>query len=62
MKKYEYPLGNPVYFAPGPPGGEERKLKDVFGIVKAEITAPNDLYAPILLSRVKNFTIAGIGT
>jgi len=56
MKSNKYPVGASEYFV-----GGLFKLKDIFGIVKCNLIAP-DLYAPILLTKTADGKIiAGLG-
>jgi len=58
MKNNPYPIGRGYYFQ------GSRPLNSLFGIVYCTITAPNNLYAPILLTRVNfmaSHTIAPTG-
>jgi hypothetical protein len=58
MKTNLYPVGESYYFE-GPIG----RLDDMFGIVLSKITAPDNLYAPILLTKdVRGRTLAPIGS
>jgi hypothetical protein len=46
MKSRQYPIGPSSYFE-----GSILKLNEIFGIVLSKVTAPDDLYAPILLTK-----------
>jgi len=56
LRNNPYPVGKGIYF------NGSRPLKSLFGIVYCTITAPNNLYAPILLHRNKFNTTAPTGT
>jgi hypothetical protein len=57
MKSNKYPIGDSSYF-----WGDIKQLKDIFGIVHCKVTAPNNLYTPILLTRRIGRTIAPLGS
>lgn len=56
MATNKYPVGQGVYFS----GSLE--LSSVFGIVRARIVAPSLIYAPILLTKINDNTVAPTGS
>ena len=52
MANNQFPVGNHSYFE------GDRDLYAIFGIVYCRIVAPKNLYAPILLFKIDNKTIA----
>jgi hypothetical protein len=55
MAKNLYPVGQGIFF------NGNRDLDSTFGIVFANIKCPKDIYAPILLTKLNNITIAPTG-
>jgi DNA polymerase elongation subunit (family B) len=50
-----FPTGIPKYFY------GSRDLNDIFGFVKVNVTCPNNMFCPVLLTRINDKTIAPIG-
>lgn len=63
MSNKEYPIGEPWYFQIETDKGGHRPLSEVFGIVRAKVTCPDHIFAPILLTRsLDDAVIAPTGT
>jgi hypothetical protein len=56
MEKYDYPTGQGTYFV------GYRDLNSLFGFVHVRVTAPANLYVPILLAKIDSSTTAPLGT
>ena len=61
MKEFAMPVGTPVYFE-----GDISKIdSNAFGIFEVEVIAPNNLFYPVLQTKVKNYkglnTLAPLG-
>jgi hypothetical protein len=55
MAKNMFPTGIPKYFT------GSRELNDLFGYIKVKVTCPNNMFCPVLLTRVDGKTIAPVG-
>jgi DNA polymerase elongation subunit (family B) len=56
MKFNQYPVGKSIYFR------GEKPLHQIFGLVYCKVTAPDNIFAPILLTRKGESTIAPTGS
>lgn len=62
MANNYYPIGNSTFKEALSKWGHYLDIDELFGICYAEITAPEDMYAPFLLIRYNNKTIAPTGS
>jgi len=56
MKSNPYPVGRGIYFK------GNRPLSEIFGLVYCKVTTPTNIFAPILLTRKGDSTIAPTGS
>ena len=63
MRNYPMPIGKPTFFE----GNKENILnilhiKNKFSFIEVKVTCPDNIKAPLLLTRIGNKTIAPVGT
>lgn len=58
MRDMDYPVGPPTFFE----GHIDLNDHNTFGFLRVQVTAPKDLFAPLLMTRVGGRTVAPLGT